>query len=343
MMEVHSVIPVYLEDLPIQFDAWISNPAFRVPTGPDRSERGNCLREAWSEKFTAALLRKGERGNCLREAWVFARDEDIRVQIHPLNAYGADHTHDFFELTYVFAGEFTQIIDKECITQTTDQLVMLRPGAWHTVSTESRNDYVFNILLRRATVKRSLLQFVSPKNPLYRFLFEGADLKPDAANYLVFSGIKTQRAILDKLVVEFQNKGPESRQLVMAHVVMLFAELARTTYVEPVAEGPKDYLIADILAFIAHNFRTTTQAQVAEHFYYSPAHLSRVLTAATGKSFPSIVNGHKIDAVLSRLATGDPMWRLVRDAGFTSTDYFYRAFQRERGISFAEFRRTIKG
>jgi AraC-like DNA-binding protein len=276
----------------------------------------------------------------LTEEMFFSTQEGVRVQLHPPmwgpDRVGIPHTHDFFELIYVYQGAFKQVIDGREITQTDDELVLLRPGAWHHTWSEQESDLVFNILLSKAAVKRSLLRLVSPKNPLYRFLFEGAVEKAEAANYLLFTHTGSQRDILDTLVAEYYDQNPGYAQVILAQLVLLFAGLARETYQRPDTGG---YLADDILAYISHHYPTVTQSTLAEQFNYSPRHLGRVLKAATGKTFPQLVNAHKIDAVCEKLVTTNaPIGEIVAECGFCSANYFYEVFRRERGVPFATFR-----
>lgn len=250
-----------------------------------------------------------------------------------------NHTHDFFELCYVHSGTFQQIIDGQPVAQTPDTLILLRPGAWHSVWTISERDVVFNILLRRSTVHQSLRQFVSPKNPLYRFLFRSGSEPDDALNYTLFTGTTPQRTILHSMIATYFDHPPGHAELVMARLATLFAELAQTTYTPD--RDTDDYLPDDLLEFIAHNYRDVTMDALSHQFSYSPRHLSRMLRAHTGKSLRQLVNGHRIDAVLNSLPTaGTSLTELVLNHGFCHINYFYEVFKRERGVSFAEHRQN---
>lgn len=281
----------------------------------------------------------------LKEDEIFAAEERVRVQIHhpawakmPLKQL---HSHDFFELCYVHAGNFHQVIDGRPMRQTPETLVLLRPGSSHATWIDHQTDLVFNILLRKAVVSQSLLPVVSKRNPIREYLAQSVYAPEGAATHLLFRTSDRVRDLVANIIAEYYNGLSDFDDTLLAQVVMLLAELARTPFANSEPESP---MLVDILAFIGDNFRVATQQSVAEHFNYSPRHLSRLLSANTGKSFPELVNAHKINAICARLdaSTATSMSRLVQDYGFSSANYFYRVFRRERGLSFADFRRDTQ-
>ncbi|MDR0848188.1 MAG: AraC family transcriptional regulator [Propionibacteriaceae bacterium] len=281
----------------------------------------------------------------LKEEVFFAPGESVRVMIHPpmwvRERIAGEHTQDFFELVYVYSGSFVQLIDGNRLEQTPDELVLLRPGAWHDVWTEHDTDVVFNILLRKASVEQILLRLVSKENPLYSFLFEGTRDHPQSCDYLIFSNTDAQRTTLNTLIAQYYNRQPDSAEAVIELVAQLFSGIARSVYREP-GQDTATFLAADISTFLAHNCKTITQAQAADHFGYSPRHFSRLLEAAFGKSFPALINGYRIDALLERLEESNlPITQLATEYGFASATYFYEVFRRERGVRFADHRRSL--
>jgi AraC-like DNA-binding protein len=184
-----------------------------------------------------------------------------------------------------------------------------------------------------------LLKLVSTSNPIYQFLFEGVFPTDEARNYLVFNRDEPVRAAAESLLREYFRKAPGYQEMVVALLVVLLTNLARTTYTEP-ERDTGSYLIDDILAFIANNYREVSRAMIARHFNYSERHLSRLLSASVGKTLPDLVNTHRVDAILRRLEISNtPVSRLALEEGFSSVNYFYTVFSRLRGEAFAEYRR----
>lgn len=279
----------------------------------------------------------------LREKKLFAPNERVKVQIHhPAWARAPlpqPHSHDFFELCYVHAGEFIQLIEGHQIRQTPDSVILLRPGATHATWIERESDIVFNILVRRSVVAESLLQVVSPKNPIREFLAKAVHAPVASASHLEFSSTPSQVGLVESIIADYYDGQADFDDVILGHVLLLFAELA----MHPLAKSDdRDPVTADILTYIAERYLIATQESVARHFNYSSRHLSRLLGATTGKTFPELVNGHKIDSICRRLQTeGTPISQLVREMGYNDINYFYRVFKRVRGMSFGDYRRAL--
>lgn len=279
----------------------------------------------------------------LLESRLFAPQERIRIQIHhprwAIAPLKQPHTHDFFELTYVCRGEFVQVIDGHQFTQTPDQLVLLRPGTYHSTWIERETDVVFNILLRKQAIADFLLHFLSAQNTLHEFFFQAIHSPESAASHVLLSTTVKQAAILERIVAEYFDRQPGYQDAILGQFLLFLAEVTRTLEQQPMRAETR---AEEILEYIAANYRTVTQQAVAERFSYSTRQLSRLLDATTGQSFPTLVNNHKIDNICRQLAhSGVPLSRLVRESGYNDPDYFYRAFKRIRGISFADYRRGL--
>ncbi|MDR1386196.1 MAG: AraC family transcriptional regulator [Propionibacteriaceae bacterium] len=283
----------------------------------------------------------------LTEDLLFKPDESVRVAIHwPGWAHRqlkVPHSHDFFELTYVYRGRFVMVFDDQRLDQTPDQLVITRPFAFHRTWTELESDLVFNVLLRRSVVEEVLCQLISARNPFHRFFFLSKYPGQVQIDHLTFPCGERERAILHRVVAEYFTKEADYQQMLLVQIAALLTELARGWYRLRPAEPTADWVVNDILTYLANNYRTVSQQSLADHFNYSPRHLYRLLRQALGKTFPAIVNAYKIDGVCRRLhESSAPISQIIRQEGFNDINYFYRVFRRERGLPFSQYRRQLK-
>jgi AraC-like DNA-binding protein/mannose-6-phosphate isomerase-like protein (cupin superfamily) len=278
----------------------------------------------------------------LEEARVFRPDEDICVRLHPPSSVQPPlfqpHSHDFFEVVYVHQGAYVQVIGGQRLDQRPDQIVVLRPYASHCAWAEDEADQVINLLFRRSAVERTVLRLMSPQNPLYPFFVWSERRHWPGPDHLVLTATDEARAIAQRLVAEYYDNRAGAAFALRAHAALLLTELARAGQVRT-APAPA-HLVDDMLAFIAGHAADVTQKAVAEHFRYSPRHVSRLLTQATGQSFASLVHGYRLDQVCQAVDDGVTVAEAARAMGYCDAAHFYRVFKRERGVAYREYRRA---
>jgi AraC-like DNA-binding protein len=299
--------------------------------------------EQWRSQPSKATQLVPAAGNLvlLWEDEAFAKDEQIHVAIHNPDWAGAclpyRHSHDFFEMTWVYRGYFMQHLEGHEVTQSTDEVIILRPGSVHGTWTNHPSDIAFNIMLRKRSVESVLLRLMSPQNPLYSFCLPAA--KDNRPNYLVFSGARMLAQSMQQLVMEYFDQSPDSQQMLATQLLTVFTQLARLTYRE--APRSASFVTADILSYIQHNYLDIRQQDLATHFGYSTRQLARILKSATGKTFPQLINELKIAEICHHLELADtnPI-DLALSMGFSDPSYFYKVFRQVKGITFTEFRNS---
>ena len=285
---------------------------------------------------------KPDRPFYLKESVFFREEEPVRISIHhPIWARDPlkqPHSHDFFEMTFVCEGSFKQIIDGEKILQTKDQIVLVRPDAWHSVWIEKETDVVFNILMRKSVVRDAILRIISPRNFFYSFFFQGAYDVKKRKNYLVIHHTSRLTEMLQQIIQEYFDKKKEYQQTILFLLLLLFTECSRIVETEGETEGSED-ILPRILDHIEKHFLTATLKSVADHFGYSTRQLARILKKEMDRSFTSLVNECKIRFICMELqATDLPLKALAEKMGFCDVNYFYKVFRREKGISFSEYK-----
>ncbi len=102
-------------------------------------------------------------------------------------------------------------------------------------------------------------------------------------------------------------------------------------------------LCREVLRFIRENYadHTLTNAKIAESFNYHPYHLSRILSAQTGKTLHKNVIDYRLaiaknDLLTTTLDIDQIAWK----TGFSSSAYFIKTFREHVGITPKKYRRV---
>ena len=126
----------------------------------------------------------------------------------------------------------------------------------------------------------------------------------------------------------------------------MFVELSRIEAVNPLPkpEGktdPKQQKIYDILSYMKDHYSEVTLESMANHFHYTPRHISRLIKENSGKTFIQLVNQYKIaNAGIYLKNSNFSVEEIMQITGFHDTSYFYRLFKRITGVSVTKFRQT---
>lgn len=281
----------------------------------------------------------------------FSEKQNVLVSLHPLficekfPEFGI-HSHDFFELTYVYSGAFLQEIDGKEICQTQNQLILLNLGAKHRVWLKHEGDVVFNIMIRKAAVETTFLQLISENRLFFNFFLNSLYHVHQRSNFILFDNIETVTPILDEMVIEFFEQRDFCEHIMTARLLQLFAELARAYNQQydsqPAPPAGKQLQAVEIMQHIKQHYSTVTLQSVADHFGYSTRQMSRLIQDYTGQHFSDLINEYKIQSVCTYLKnSGIPLNRIMDIVGYQDISYFYKMFYKKTGIHFSDYKRTL--
>ena len=98
------------------------------------------------------------------------------------------HKHDFYEIAYVYQGEFiNEFPDGNKLVATDGHLILMNPYAAHLPYTVHREDIVFNILLRKSYVEQILVNLLSGNKLFLNFFLDSIYGHHQENNYMIFA------------------------------------------------------------------------------------------------------------------------------------------------------------
>lgn len=287
-------------------------------------------------------------GHVIRENSWFNPDTSIVVSIHtpfylPLGKALPPHKHDFYEISYVYSGEFHNIIEGNTYVQKSNTLTLLGPAALHTAYIRDEDDVVFNIMLRRDLVENIFIKILSGENVFYQFFLDSVYLSGKSKPYLIFDCSTILSELVHKIIAEYFDKNSFFEDAIIAKLFELFIEIARLNN-DMLIDNIKvdnDELPSAIMKYIRTNYSRVTLEKAAAVFNYSPSYISRTISTTYGKNFSEILHDIKLENTCSYLKKSNlSIQNIVSLVGYNDISHFNKIFRRKYNMSPSQYRKT---
>lgn len=253
------------------------------------------------------------------------------------------HSHDFFELSYVYEGRGvhkTGSGQEQNVRE--NDFVIISPGAEHCmISPPDARIKVCNLLIcsdTAAAIAGRIKQTDLFSSSFVRLI---SDTQPFCVVLRDGSGI--MRPLLDCAVYEYSNRRAASDTVLENTAVNLFIIAARIY--ESMLHGENSDTHSSVTDVIIGYVRTNygsniSLRQLAALVHLSPEYLSRLFKKRVGKRLYDFITETRIDKARYLLcSTNDTIDSIAIRCGYDSPACFRRAFRSINGISASEYRK----
>ncbi len=257
------------------------------------------------------------------------------------------HTHNFFEINYVFSGTCYMVFENEKKSLATGDLCIIAPGSRHDITFDD-DTIAVSLMIRQNTFERTFFKLLAQEDLMASFFRNILYANTKSANYMFFStgtdNADVKNTIKD-IFMECYDTDIYSNACVTSRIHLLFALLLRrfshTIQIydtEKSMERRSDF--TQVLLYIQKNFSTITLHSLAETFHYNPSYLSSMIKKNTGRNLSDII----IDLRMSKASdllknTHLKVTEIAALVGYDSVDHFSRLFKRTYKMSPGKYAR----
>lgn len=265
----------------------------------------------------------------------------VSVRAHRPTHLGTYHTHDFFEINYVYRGSCINLIEENTITMQEGDIVIIHPGAFHILYADKNSD-VFNFLVDKDCFIKELKRAISCSSPLYKFINKAG--KESFHKFILLPSKNGRSSLSSKIatqLIEASTSDSPWRNLLQESLMLnliftLGTECNNATLSETRGESTEKMI--NILSYITENYATVTLDDIAKKFSYSKTHICRMFNA-TGKSFRQILTDIRLTRAMSYLKNTDmTVGDVANIVGFDNVEYFHRLFKKQLGLTPLQYR-----
>lgn len=296
-----------------------------------------------------SLIRDSERDGkegIIKETTFFPFEKDVYCFKHFPHIIENLHSHDYFEITYLYAGSCRLLIDEEAVVLEEGDICIVPPMSAHNQPIEE-NSLAICIAVRSSTFD-SIFGSLLTQNDLVSTFFRHSLYGQKQSNFL---RLKTElqpsvKSLLHRLIYECNQTDPYANaicisllNLFLAQILRLYSDTARVYKIDGLTAARADFPL--ILEYIQQNFRTVTLAGLSRVFHYSQAYLCRLIQRNLNQGFTGVVVGLKLkrarEYLLNRSLRISDVAQLI---GYGSVDHFSRAFKKAYGLSPLQWRKA---
>lgn len=316
-----------------------------LPINPDNKELMNILHYFKSEKEFLQLHQNEEfkTGLKIEVKCEMINNEDMINNINYRESLY--HSHDFFEIIYVYKGNCETIINGTKKTICAGQICLFNLQAVHKLIIPNDQTVVFNILIGKELLTETFLHLFQNTNFVSSFYINSIYNISTSNGNIVIPLSKDAKYYLNHLIIEFVMKKNFYINIMQSDFISLL--LCITRYLEnstnKASQTNHGIEAKKILNYIYKNYNRLNLNDLSNHFGYSPRTMMRYIKKNFNCSFSTLIKDCKLnrarDYLLNSKKTIDEIAEIT---GFFDRSHFDKVFKKQYNITPKNYREKYK-
>ncbi|MGI6576513.1 MAG: AraC family transcriptional regulator [Eubacteriales bacterium] len=282
---------------------------------------------------------------------IFTDTPGESIKIYPHGRYTSvpEHSHDYFEMMYIYDGCITQTVEGEKLKMNRGAVCLLDLDAKHSIEECGENDIGMNFIMQKEFLDAAFFSHTKNNSLFSEFFANSIHHNSSFPRYIFLdTGDAPQvRNYAEMIMCEYFDPDLCSDGTIESLIPALFNELFRVWRLKGgkkiLREPDESKSIWKILRYIQTNCAEATLTTTAHRFGYSPNYLSTLISKATGSSFTEIKHKECMNqASLMLLNTDMSVIDVAQSVGFSNITHFYTIFRKSFGLTPADFREKKK-
>lgn len=253
------------------------------------------------------------------------------------------HIHDWIEISYMYSGNCTQVIEDKSYVMEEGQLLLMRPNTVHTLLPLGENDILVQIAIGQKHLTNNFFNRLSSSSIVSNFFINAFNETNDRDSYFLFPSQDNRRlrVFINEFLCEWYDPSPTSLDMQNNLFFLVISELVNIMNSDMNVSGirNRNSYVIPLLRYIENNCRTCTLTDAAEEFGLNPNYLSNLLKKQTGHTFNDLVTQEKLSAAQRLLENSDmSVTEIINYVGYQNASFFYRKFKERYGCLPGEYR-----
>lgn len=254
-----------------------------------------------------------------------------------------EHIHDWVELSYLYSGTCTQILDGERYEMKEGQVLMTSPGTVHTLEPLGENDILIQIAIGHRNLDHNFFNRISSAGIVTSFLLDAFVSQARPEDFYIFTTERSRRmrVFVTEFLCEWFEPSPASYDMLNDLFSLIISELVNALHITS-GHSERSHMggyILPALRYIEDNYRACTLYSTADVVGLHPNYLSAILKKYTGLSFNTLVQKERITAAEKLLQNSEmSVTEIAHYVGYQNISFFYRIFREKNQCLPGDFR-----
>ncbi len=290
------------------------------------------------------------------EDFIFSPDEYIMTYVDfpyrgaPLTdenavfraAQSRAHSHEFFELLYVYKGKCFNLFGSERNILKEGSVLIFDTRARHGVYVPD-GSIIVNILVRNSVFTSKIQGMLQGNSVFLDFFINSIYSDRDTPAYMRFHAEKGSPAemFIFSIIKEYSLKNPCFQEQMTLLFSSLLLELSRLYESSPSRQRTSaEFNTAKIISYIDQNLATVSLKELSARFSFSDSQISRFISSYTKTSFSSYITNLRLKKAASLLSdTRLSIEAIAESVGYASRFSFEKRFKANYGTTPASYRK----
>lgn len=272
------------------------------------------------------------------------------------------HQHGFFEMMYVISGTVSQNIEENSYVYHKGDFCLLNHYVRHSEHTDTSADVLFLGLSDEFfmdIIKNDIRidekgHIISNNNPIYDMMLAFNKKQKYQKQYYDFRPAVNSdqinlilKQLFENIIQETQNRQPGFMMMVQGLISRIFSYILNPdyySYTQITLSGNIDeYLYYKLQDILQNTHGRISRQELSEKLNYSPDHLNCVSKKYTGMSLLKFGRTYTLKEAAHLLSkTNLSISKIMAELGFSNSNYFYKLFKEQFGVSPNEYRNGIR-
>lgn len=254
-----------------------------------------------------------------------------------------EHSHNWFEIQYVYTGHSSGIVNGEPVTLPEGGIMCLDTDVVHSVDAAEAGDIIVNLLIHEDYCKKFLSNPFHQKDSVSRLFSSILSDRVSHNRYVIVQETPELHFFMRYLMCQYFSETVISQMVYENAISLILAEMSSALETSARESGTFGYENAVLIQqYISSNFRTCTLQSVADFFKISPGYLTKMIKKQTGMSYKQLIQDLKLTCAENLLAkTQMPVGMVCYESGYENQSHFYKLFYQKYGCTPNEYRSSL--
>ncbi len=251
------------------------------------------------------------------------------------------HVHDWIEISYMYSGSCTQVIEGKKYKMEKGQLLLMVPNTIHTIEKLGENDVLIQIALGQKNLTTNFFNRLSSSSIVSRFFINAFNETHSINKFYLFESENSRRLelFINEFLCEYYDPSIANLDILNNLFSLIITELVNVMNITSDSINNDNEHVLPILHYIENNYRTCSLTTTSKEFGLNANYMSNLLKKYTRYTFNQLVVDQRLTTAEHLLISSDmSVTDIANYVGYQNMSFFYKIFIKKYNYKPSEYR-----